>query len=240
MDQYRSLYTDTLPRYGLYPSPLKFPSMIQSLSSSSEEAEPWSVRGVLSDQFMDLVEEVRDLVQLTESCRGVIVSHAITGHFDHQRAWIVYRFLELIVETSNVPARAYERCCCLAAFLYHHMHFRRHAIQSHTQCILLDKLKQALLKTDLDACWGDDIELLLWILVTAAAVEDFTKVWFMDLLKRVWTTFIPKPGLLRMKYILRRFLWNERTSNPDCEKVHKEMLSSPFQGAKYKVGRQNT
>ena len=73
MDQYRGLYTGTLPRYRLYPSPLKFPSMTQSLSSLTEEAEPWSVRGVLSDQFMDLVEEVRGLVQLTESCRGIII-----------------------------------------------------------------------------------------------------------------------------------------------------------------------
>jgi hypothetical protein len=226
MDQYRGLYTGTLPRYRLYLSPLKFPSMTQSLSSLTEEAEPWSVRGVLSDQFMDLVEEVRGLVQLTESCRGIIISPAITSHFDHQRAWIGYRFLELIVETSNVPARAYERCCCLAAFLYHHMHFRRHAIQSDTQCILLGKLKQALLQTDLDDCWGGDIELLLWILVTPVAMEDVPKVWFIDLLRRVWKTFIPKPSLTRMKYILRRFLWNERTSSPDCEKVHKEILDS--------------
>jgi hypothetical protein len=233
MDQYRSLYSGTLPRYILYPSPLKFPSMIESLSSSAEEAEPWSVRGVLSDQFMDLVEEIRGLVQLTESCRDVIVTPAITGHFDHQRAWISYRLLELIVETSEVPARVYEQCCCLPVFLYHHVHFRRHAIQSETQCILLGKLKQALLKTKLDACWGDDIELLLWILVAAAAVDDATKVWFGDLLKRVWRTFIPKPGLKRMKYILRRFLWNERTSSPDCEKVYKEILGSPLQGRLY-------
>jgi hypothetical protein len=69
------------------------------------------------------------------------------------------------------------------------------------------------------------------------------------LVKRVWKTFIPKPGLKRMKYILSRFLWNERTSSPDCEKVHKEILGSPLQGglnemkigvrAKYKVGRRN-
>ena len=106
------------------------------------------------------------------------------------------------------------------------MHFRRHAIQSDTQCILLGKLKQALLQTDLDDCWGGDIELLLWILVTPVAMEDVPKVWFIDLLRRVWKTFIPKPSLTRMKYILRRFLWNERTSSPDCEKVHKEILDS--------------
>jgi hypothetical protein len=202
MDQFRCLYTNTQPRYQIYASPLKFPFMIQSQSSSAEEAGPWSVRGVLSDKFMDLVEEFRGLEQFTESCRGGIVSPAIIDHFDQQRAWIASRFLELIAETSHVVARAYEQCCCLATFLYHHIHFRPHPSLMDAQCILLGKLKQALQKTDLDSCWGDDIELLLWILVTAAGVEDVTKVWFADLLKRVWKTFIPKPGLKRIKYIL--------------------------------------
>jgi hypothetical protein len=66
-------------------------------------------------------------------------------------------------------------------------------------------LKLPLLKTDLEVYWGDDIELLLWVLVTAAAVEDVIKQWFVDLLKKVRKNFIPKPGLNWMKYISRRF-----------------------------------
>jgi hypothetical protein len=87
-------------------------------------------------------------------------------------------------------------------------------------------LKLVLLKTDLEVYWGDDIGLLLWVLVTAAAVEDVTKPWFVNLLKKVRKDFIPKPGLNRTKYILGRFLWSERTSGIDCEKVYKDMLDS--------------
>jgi hypothetical protein len=87
-------------------------------------------------------------------------------------------------------------------------------------------LKLALLKTDLDVYWGNDIELLLWVLVTAAAVEAVIKPWFVNLLKKVRENFIPNPGQNRMKYILRRFLWSERASGIDREKVYKAMLDS--------------
>jgi hypothetical protein len=72
-------------------------------------------------------------------------------------------------------------------------------------------------------------------LVTAAAVEDGARVWFVGLLKRVRKTFIPKPGLNRMKRILRRFSWNERTSGRDCDKIYKEIVSSAFQGEAYEM-----
>lgn len=82
---------------------------------------------------------------------------------------------------------------------------------------------------------GDDIELLLWVLVAAAAVEDATKPWFVNLLKKVRKNFIPKPGINRMKYILRRFLWSERTSGIDCEKVYKDMLDLEPKGDPYET-----
>ncbi|KAE9363350.1 hypothetical protein N431DRAFT_423933 [Stipitochalara longipes BDJ] len=225
-DQMRSLLADTPPRYRLYSSPLRFPPIIQSL----DQTKPWSVRCVLSDQFLYLIVHIRDLIQLMESCRGGIVSPAVTTHFDQQRGWIAYRLTELIAEKSKSLTAAPEQCCCLAAFLYHHKHFRPFLFLSGLQGILLAKLKQALLKTDLEVYWGDDIELLLWVLVTAAAVEDITKTWFVNLLGKVWNNFIPKPGLNRIKSILRRFLWNERTSGPDCDKVFKEMLGLELEG----------
>jgi hypothetical protein len=103
------------------------------------------------------------------------------------------------------------------------------------QSILLGKLKQSLHTTDLGTYWGDDIELLLWVLVTAAAVEDGARVWSAGLFMRFRKTFIPKPGLNRMKRILRRFLWNERTSGRDCDKIYKEIVSLAFQGEAYEM-----
>jgi hypothetical protein len=174
-------------------------------------------------------------VQLKESCRGQIVPPAMVGHFRQQRGWIAYCLIELIAEASRAPSGAHEQCCCLAAYVYHQMHFKPYTFLTGVQSLSLGKLKQSLRTTDLGTCWGDDIELLLWVLVTAAAVEDGARVWFVDLFKRVRKTFIPKPGLNRMKHILRRFLWNERTSGRDCDKIYKEIVSSAFQGEAYEM-----
>lgn len=225
-DQLRGLYTNTPPRYSVYPSLFKFPSTTDNASLSSDASEPWSFRGVLSTKFVALVKEIEELVQLKESCRGDIVTPDIVGHFDQQRVWIADRLTHLIVQTHNdlTGAGAYEECCCLAAFLYHHVHFRPFVFVTGVQSAMLARLKQALLITDLDKCWGDDIELLLWVLVTAAAVEDVMKDWFLDLLRRTQNTFNPRPGLNRIKYILSRFLWNQRTSSPACDKVYEKMV----------------
>jgi hypothetical protein len=225
-DQLRGLYTNTPPRYRVYPSLLKFPSTTENTSSSPDVCEPWSVRGCLSPKFVALVKEIKELVQLKESCRGDIITPDIVGHFDQQRVWIADRLTHLIVQANNDPTGVgtYEECCCLASFLYHHSHFLPFCFITGVQSTMLARLKQALLLTDLDKCWGDDIELLLWVLVTAASVEDVTKVWFLDLLRQTHMTFNPRPGLNRMKYILTRFLWNQRTSSPACDKVYEMMV----------------
>jgi hypothetical protein len=38
-----------------------------------------------------------------------------------------------------------------------------------------------------------------------------------------------------MKYIFRRFLWSERTSGIDCEKVYKDMLGLEPKGDPYET-----
>ena len=112
-----------------------------------------------------------------ESCRGGVATPTIKTNFDQQRGWIAYRLTELIAERSKVLTAAYEQCYCLAAILFHHKRFRPFCFLQGLQGILVTKLKLVLLKTDLEVYWGDDIELLLWVLVTAAAVEDVTKPW---------------------------------------------------------------
>jgi len=222
-DQLRSLYTNTPPRYRVYPSLLKFPFTIKN-ASSPNASKPWSVRGVLSPKFVALVREIEELVQLKESCRGDIVTPDIVEHFDQQRVWIADGLTYLIVQTHNnlTEAGAYEGCCCLAALLYHHVHFL--SFVRGVQSGILARLKRGLLITDLDKCWGDDIELLLWVLFTAAAAENVTEDWFLAALRRTQKTLNPRPDLDRMKYILRRFLWNERTSSPSCDKVYEKIV----------------
>jgi hypothetical protein len=70
---------------------------------------------------------------------------------------------------------------------------------------------------------------------TAAAVEDVIKPWFVNLLKKVRENFIPKLGLNRIKYILGRFLWIERTSGIDSKKVYKDKLDLELKGDPYET-----
>jgi hypothetical protein len=65
------------------------------------------------------------------------------------------------------------------------MHFKPYTVLTSVQSILLGKLEQSLHTTDFGTYWGDDIEFLLWVLVTAAAVEDGARVWFVGLLNLI-------------------------------------------------------
>jgi hypothetical protein len=98
-------------------------------------------------------------------------------------------------------------------------------IWSGVQVTLLQKLKDALIKTDSVSYWGDDIELLLWVLMQAVVLDDPLKLWFTELLRHVLRAFVPRLSLEQVKDILRRFLWNERISGPACERVYKEIQS---------------
>jgi hypothetical protein len=172
-----------------------------------------------------MMEQITYLEQLIESCRGTRISGSTIQDFYSQRESIEECFIKSISEThvNSSGGGAYEQCCLLAASLHFHVIIRPFPIWSSVQSILLTKLKDALMKTDSISCWGDDIELFLWVLMEAAAVEDSLKPWFTQLLTHTLRTFVPKPSLKRIKDILRKFLWNERTSSPACEKVYKDI-----------------
>ena len=234
-DKFRGLYASTPPRFQISPISSKIPVVDQDPFLPADESESWHTSFNLSDQFWDLVKSINDLVQVLESSRGTLVSPSIIEHYDHQRAWIASRLLSLIAETANIPARAYEQCCYLATLVYHFVHFKPYTFMTSVEGMLLGKLKQALEETDVDAYWGDDIELLLWISFTAAGVEDAMRDWFVELLKRVRKALIPKPGLKRLKFILSKFLWNERTSSLACDKLYKKLVRPTLEGEVYEM-----
>ena len=174
-----------------------------------------------------MVDQITDLQRHIESCREASVPHATLRDFYSQRDRIKECLIASIAEAYISPSDfgAYEQCCLLAAALHFHVVTRPLPIWSGVQVTLLQKLKDALMKTDSVGCWGDDIDLLLWVLMQAAALDDPLKCWFTELLKHVLRTFVPRLSLEQVKDILRRFLWHERTSGPACEKVYKEIQS---------------
>jgi len=186
------------------------------------------MRGFLSERFISLMEQITDLQQHIESCREASISHATLRDFYSQRDRIKECLIASIAEAYIDPSeyRLYEQCCLLAAALHFHVVTRPLPIWSGVQVTLLQKLKDALIKTDSVSYWGDDIELLLWVLMQAVVLDDPLKLWFTELLRHVLRAFVPRLSLEQVKDILRRFLWNERISGPACERVYKEIQSS--------------
>ena len=88
-------------------------------------------------------------------------------------------------------------------------------------------MKAALLRTDLDNFWSQDIELLLWVLMTAipSALADPSKPWMEAQLKRVLRAFGPTLDVEYVKNVMRRFLWHEKTSGPNVEWVYRTMMA---------------
>lgn len=222
VDQFRGIYTSTPPRYFLRKSPLTFPRLIESLKPPNET---WSARSVLSTEFYSIVSDIDELTNLIESRRDSIVSPPMIGHFNHQRAYIEYFLATRIAIATSDSALACEECCLLAASLYHHSILRPFCIFSGVHSTILSKLKRALLTTDIMTCWGEDIKLLFWVLVTAASVEDELRGWFVAQVKRCLRAFVPRPEVESMKWILRKFLWCERVSGPAAERLYREVES---------------
>jgi hypothetical protein len=169
--------------------------------------------------------QITHLQQHIQSCRGTSISHSRLRDFSVQCGRIREDLIGSIAETYANPSEmgAYERCCLLAAALQFQADTGPFPIWSGVQVTLLQKLKDGLMKTDYVSCWGNDIELLLWVLIQAAVLDDPLKSWFSELLKHVLRAFGPKLSVEQLKDVLKRFLWSERSSGPACEKLYKEI-----------------
>ncbi|KAN0098979.1 hypothetical protein V8E51_014642 [Hyaloscypha variabilis] len=233
-DQFRGLHMNALPRYRPK-SKVPYGPQKPPLITTSSAPENWSTRGVLSVEFISLMSQISELEQLVESCRGATVSRSTIRYFYHQRESIEDILIERIAVTSSLPGGEYESCCYLAASINSTVILRPFPPTSGVQSTLLGKLKIALRKTDLESRWGDDIELLLWVLVTAAHFPDPLHQWFIDVLKKVTGTLVPRPSLNGFKQILRRFQWNEKTSCPACERIYSEISGKMSSESRDKV-----
>lgn len=211
-----------MPRYPIPLTPM--PYDMSGIKLGNSEHEAWSERDILSPQFMVLIHHIRNLVQLVETYRGrTNVPTAVINYFRQQQAAIEYRFIELMLAETTGQV---EECCLLAAFLYHNITLRQivDVISNTPQGELLQRLKIALQKTDLNSLWGQELELLLWVSMTASTINVVqTDPWFKDLVKRALKAFVPRPSLTRVKYILGRFLWNESISGPACTRLFEEL-----------------
>jgi hypothetical protein len=173
-----------------------------------------------------MMEEMRTLTQFMDTCKATHPPPYIKGSYYEKRAYVEHRLVVLLAETSVDPATAYEQCCYLAGFLYHNTSLRPVCVWSGVHQAILGRLKTALLRTDLATFWGQDIELLLWVLMSAipSALADPEKPWFVKHLKRVMGAFYPTPDVEFVKNVMRRFLWHEMESGPNCEKVYREIM----------------
>ena len=141
--------------------------------------------------------------------------------FYNEREWIENRMVLLIAESSAESGRIHEHCVYLASSLYHHTVPRPLCIWSGVHAPIAEKLKSALLKTDLGTFWQPHEELLLWILMMAAPVcaEGQTKSWFVDLITSLLNSRFPNWNVVEIKDSLRKFLWHEKICGPACDRL---------------------
>jgi hypothetical protein len=186
----------------------------------------WSVAVDLNSDCLGMMEDIRTLTHFMDTCKATHPPPYVKGFYYEKRGYVEHRLVVLLAETSVDPATAYEQCCYLAGFLYHNTVLRPVCVWSGVHQAILEKLKTALLRTDLGTFWGQDIELLLWILTTAipSALADPSKPWFVKQLKRVIGAYHSTPDVECVKNIMRRFLWHEKESGPNCEKVYREIV----------------
>jgi hypothetical protein len=168
-----------------------------------------------------MMERIRRLMPFVESCQSIPVSTSDRKAFYDERGWIENRMIFLIADSAAGDAMVYEHCVYLAATLFHHTVPRPLCIWSGVHSTVVEKLKPALLSTELYSFWQPHQELLLWILMTAAlaCIDGETKWWFLDLLNSLLRSCFPNWSVLRVKDILQNFLWHEKICGPACDNV---------------------
>ncbi|KAE9364845.1 hypothetical protein N431DRAFT_489314 [Stipitochalara longipes BDJ] len=243
-DNFRSLYTSTAPQYKLSPCPIPHPalspspppSFLQNLSPPRLDLLPtvplslWTGTSLftpLTPAFLSLTDQIRSLNALIST--HLTSSHPPTpqtlSYFHHQRAFIEYRLCSNLCLTSpsKSSSSAYEHCLFLAASLYHHVNLRPFCIWSGVQATILGKLQEGLERVEEESGWGGERELALWVLGTAACVEDHLRPWFVERVRGVMGQWEPRLDLDGVKCVLRGVLWCERTSGVALDSLFRDI-----------------
>jgi hypothetical protein len=182
---------------------------------------------------MDLVDILQDMSYLTtflESLRfGSNMTEETFLYFDDARSSIEFRILCLPgkkkihgdTETDNI-----EESSRLVALIYVKVAFFQVEPTAPIHVFLSNRLMIALMKQNLQSCWENQSELLLWVLFIGGSVTQrgSTRSWFLAALKMV-CSYLHKSCWHDIKETLSNYLWSDRIWEDRCKRLWLEMES---------------
>lgn len=199
-DHYRALFTNTAPKYEVQPSPYVLEFGTQ---------EPGFRRDMfLSAQMPTIVDGIRQLTQLKLESHQRDVSPVELEHFLAQRDFLEHQLVTL--HTQLLHSATWDSCVILGLILFEHLELRlmnsKYATMGHIALLL----RNALLATELDTCWGSEgYPVLIWVLFMGASIsEDFEDLrsWFVCTLRDVMTS-TGCNSWESVNYVLQSFVW---------------------------------
>lgn len=170
-------------------------------------------QGLLPPNFASCLEGFCHLARLRDNCVENRVSEcqvsAVNGKFENLEK--VYASLEF---DDPLPG-SYEQCCSIALAIYKNTIFRNFPVNSPEQVSLAEQLRDALEDSDMDYSWAQNLEMLIWILYAASALEQGSPVrsWFRRELRgsRCRLKVVQRLEWEHTKQTLNKFLWSERS-----------------------------
>lgn len=183
----------------------------------------------VSDDLVDILQDMSYLTAFLESFHsGSIVREESLLYFDDERSSIEFRILCLPSKKKkrhrDTEADNIEESCRMAAMIYIKTVFFRVEPTAPIHISLVDRLRIALMQTNLQFCWDNLSELLLWVLFIGATVAQrgSTRSWFLAMSKTV-CSYLQKSSWHGVKEILSKYLWSDRILEDRCRHLWLEV-----------------
>lgn len=182
--------------------------------------------GILGFELLEVVEEICDFRTEIESQNRVGLTFEELSALDDRKASIEWSLTSMQDRDLNDPMK---ECCRLALHVCSSAIFPPFFGPSKMPISLSQRLSQSLSRSDLDTCWNQHIDLLLWVVFIGASrtksqadLPVYTKA-----LRLVLSQF----GSLcetweQTVLILETFIWSEKVFGDSCRVLWNQ--TSPF------------
>jgi hypothetical protein len=135
-------------------------------------------QGLLPPNFARSLEGFCHLARLRDDCLKNNLSECQVAAVNAKLENLETLFASL--QFHDPLPGSYEQCCSTAVAIYKNMIFRNLPVNSAEQVSLVERLREALEDSDMDYAWSQNLEMLIWILYAASALESGHPVrsWF--------------------------------------------------------------
>ncbi|EHK18274.1 uncharacterized protein TRIVIDRAFT_47366, partial [Trichoderma virens Gv29-8] len=182
-----------------------------------------TISHLLSEGFIEILEDLHAL-QCIRNCSGYTKGDPfVMVYINNHTASIQSRIVNLEKPSPML------KCCYTAAYICSIMlccqTWCALVIPSHLSSQLLDQLQ----KTEKDAIWDENSDLLLWLLYIGGtfASSGFVRSRYIDLLRTNITTRFSMidSSCLRTLDVIRKFIWSDNAFFSEASRLWEEILS---------------